>query len=423
MIKIEFLGAMACVGASGILIENERSRIVLDYGTKIREIPPKFPLKVDGKPDVIFLSHAHLDHSGGLPIFESKGETVPIYSIDVSKPLTQLLLLDSIKISREEGVELPFTKPDVDRTIGNFKNIEYREPIDINGVEVKLFDAGHIPGSSQIFLDYGERTILYSGDIKLSDTRLIKGADMKLPKNVDVLIMESTYADREHPNRKEEEKEMVRMIEKTLSKRGKVIIAAFAVGRAQEVLLILHKYGIDYPLYLDGMAKKATTIINSYKKRLKKKKALDKALREVEYVKGERMRKRVIRDPCVIVTTSGMLKGGPVVWYLKKLRRDKNSSLILTGWQLEGTPGRILLETGKYVNEEEGLEFDVHMNVKRFDFSAHAGRSELFKYLERISPEKVFVIHGDHTEEFAAELREKGYNAIAPIANNRVFTL
>jgi putative mRNA 3-end processing factor len=148
---------------------------------------------------------------------------------------------------------------------------------------------------------------------------------------------------------------------------------------------------------------------------------LDRALKKVEYVGSQRSRKRILKQPSVILTTSGMLCGGPVVWYLKKLYSDRKSSLVLTGWQLEDTPGKILLETGKFITKEVDLE--VKMLVKRLDFSAHLGRKELFEFVKKVDPEKVFCIHGDHTEEFALELREKGFDAVAPLANNRIFQI
>ncbi len=420
MIRIEFLGAMACVGASGVLIDTGREKLVLDYGTKVREIPPKFPIEVKGSIDAILLSHSHLDHCGGLPTFFSRGNDIPIYSIDVTRPLTELLLKDSIKISREEGVELPFNEKDVKRTIKHFKNVEFRKKFKIHNASVTFYDAGHIPGSAQIYLNLQEKTVLYTGDLNTLNTRLMKKADTKLPP-VDILITESTYSDRDHLNRKEQEKAFVDMIDETISKNGVALVASFAVGRAQEIMILLDKYKIGYPIYLDGMAKKATNIINSYPSRIKDLKSLDKALKNVEYVKGSKTRKKIIKEPSVIVTTSGMLNGGPIIWYIKKLHKDPRSSLILTGWQVEGTPGRILLETGRYINEDEGLNLDIKMKVRRFDFSAHLGRSQLFEYIEKVSPEKIFCIHGDHTEEFAAELKERGFNAVAPIANNRIF--
>ena len=418
MIQLSFLGAMGCVGASGVLVDTGSEKLVLDYGTKVREVPPKFPLPVKNA-DALLLSHAHLDHSGGNPILVKKFNT-PIYALEVTRDLTELLLYDSIKISHEEGVSLPFNRSDVEKTIKNFVPVTYRKPFKIHNTEVTYFDAGHIPGSAMIHLRNGKDTILYTGDINTNNTRLLTKADMDLPE-VKYLIIESTYAEREHPDRKTQEKELIKIIEETLSHDMPTIVAVFAVGRAQEILLVLDKYGIDYPLYLDGMAKKATTIINRYKNLLRNPEGLDKALEKTTYVERASQRRHLIKQPSVVLTTSGMLTGGPVVQYLKKLYKKQESALILTGWQIEGTPGKILLETGRFITEEENLE--VKMFVKRLDFSAHAGRSGLWKFIEKVNPEKIFCIHGDHTEEFAQELREDGWDAVAPIANNRVFTL
>lgn len=157
MIQLSFLGAMNTVGASGILVDTGIEKILLDYGTKIQELPPKFPLPVEGKVDAILLSHAHLDHAGALALLYANGNTCPIYAINVTKPITELLLLDSIKISREEGVELPFTKKDVNETIKNFLDVSYRVPFKLHKTEVTAFDAGHIPGSMMPFLNFGDK--------------------------------------------------------------------------------------------------------------------------------------------------------------------------------------------------------------------------------------------------------------------------
>ncbi|MEM5836679.1 MAG: MBL fold metallo-hydrolase [Candidatus Aenigmatarchaeota archaeon] len=420
MIQLSFNGALSTVGCSAVLVDTGIEKILLDYGTKVKEVPPQFPIPIQGKPDAILLSHSHLDHSGAIAIFSANGQGCPIYSINVTKPLTELLLLDSIKVSHEEGVSLPFSKKDVHETIKNFISIPYRQKIKLKKTSFTFLDAGHIPGSAMVLLDFKDKNLLYTGDFKTTDTRLLKRAELDLDK-VDYLITESTYSDREHPDRKSQEKELIKIIEETLAVDGHCLIAGFAVGRLQEILLVLDKHGIDYPVYLDGMAKKATTIINQYKNLLREPESLDRALDKVEYITSSRQRKRILKNPCVILTTSGMLNGGPVVWYLKKLYSDERSSLILTGWQLEDTPGKILLETGRFITKDVNLE--VKMFVKRLDFSAHAGRSELFSFVKKLNPEKVFCIHGDHTEEFALELRERGFDAVAPLANNRIFDL
>ena len=413
--KLEFLGAMSCVGASGVLVEENGDKIVLDYGAKVREIPLKFPLPVE-KPKAVLLSHAHLDHSGGIPLLVKKYST-PIYALDVTKELTELLLNDSIKVSREEGIELPFNEFDIERTIKNFVIVDYHKSFKIGSFKITYFDAGHIPGSAMIFVESRSTNVLYTGDFNYINTRLLEKCEDNLPK-VKNLIIESTYADREHPDRKKEEKELVRMVDETISNNSPAIISAFAVGRAQEVLLILARYGISYPIFMDGMAKTATTIINKYKKYLRNPEDLEEALKFVTYVK-ENIRKRLVKEAACIITTSGMLNGGPVVNYIRKLHKNERASLILTGWQTEGTPGRILLESGRFIYEKINLE--VKMKVRRFDFSAHAGRKSIFEFIRKLNPEKIFCVHGDHTEEFAEELIRDGFDAVAPIANNRIF--
>jgi len=420
MIEISFLGAMQTVGASGVLVDTGIEKILLDYGSKIREVPPRFPIPIQGKPDAILLSHCHLDHSGGVGIFFANGQGCPIYSLEVTKPLTELLLHDSVKISHEEGVSLPFTKKDVHETIKSFVPVQYRKQLKPHKTAFTFFDAGHIPGSGMVLLNLNGKNLLYTGDLKTTDTRLLERADEDLPK-VDYLITESTYSEREHADRKSQEKELVKMVRETLAVDGHCLIAGFAIGRLQEILLILDKYGIDYPLFMDGMAKKATTIINQHNNLLKEPNSLDRALRKVQYVNSERMRSKILKQPSVVLTTSGMLTGGAIVWYLKKMYSDRKSSLVLTGWQLEDTPGKVLLETGRYITKE--LDLEVRMFVQRLDFSAHLGRSELFEFINKLSPEKVFCVHGDHTEEFATELKQKGFDAVAPIASNRIFKI
>jgi putative mRNA 3-end processing factor len=317
-------------------------------------------------------------------------------------------------------VWLPFSRSDVRKAIQRFIPVKYGHSFKIGQTKVTFHDAFHIPGSAMISLTCQGKTLLYTGDFNTIPTRLLRKPKFDLP-SIDVLIIESTYAQREHANRQDQEKLLVRIIEDTLAIDGKVIIAGFAVGRIQEVLLVLDAYGINYPVYVDGMAKQVISILNRHKAFLKDPESLERVLKKVKYVKKETTRKKILRNPCVVLTTSGFLAGGAVVSYLKKLYHDRNSTLILAGWQIEGTPGKTLLETGKYVLEDLSLE--VRMFVKRLDFSAHVGRSDLFHFVKKLNPERVYCVHGDHTEEFASELRDEGFDATAPVISNRTFVI
>jgi putative mRNA 3-end processing factor len=423
MIQITFLGSMAEVGASGILVDDGKTKFLLDYGANTETTPARPPLPVGGRVDAVLLSHAHVDHCGSLPTI-TKESSAPIYAAECTKDLTELLLYDSLKINLQEigsieGTKLPFVKQDIKNTIRNFREIQYRKPFNANDTKVTLFDAGHIPGSSMPHID-AEKKVLYTGNYNGIDTRLLKKFDDELPK-IDVLITESTYSDRDHPDRKSQERELIELVEQTVANGGVALIPSFAVGRAQELLLILEQNGIDYPVYMDGMAKKATTIINRHKKLLRDPHELDDVLKKVKYVTTDKHRRKIVKDPCAIISTSGMLDGGPTGSYMRMLHDDESSSLLMTGWQAAGTPGKVLLETGRFIHE--GMDVEVKMRVKRLDFSAHIGKSDMFRFIEKVNPEKVFCVHGDHTEEFAQELQGKGFDAIAPIANNRIFKI
>jgi len=421
LIRLSFLGGIQEVGRSAALVDSGLNRIILDYGIKINVKPTAYPKKINGRLDAVLLSHAHLDHSGAIPILFHQGRKIPVYGLNITKPLIKMLLIDSYKISRYEGEEEKYTKKDIKKTIKNFKSVKYRKTFRIGNIKVTPLDAGHITGSVMYLLEIKGKRILYACDYNLSDTRLVKGADMDLPE-VHYLITESTYAQREHPDRHSEERKMMKVIKETLANDGITIVSSFAIARTQEMLLVFDEYEPKTKIYVDGMAQKATKIIARYPELQREYNILEKVLKrlEIQTINNPRKRKGILKKPCIIITTSGMLSGGPVVHYLEKLYDKENCSLILTGFQVPGTEGAVLLETGHYIHGD--LDLKLKMNVRKFDFSSHVSRTNLFRFVKNLNPEKVFCVHGDNTEGFAEELREDGFNAVAP-KDDRIFKL
>jgi putative mRNA 3-end processing factor len=289
--------------------------------------------------------------------------------------------------------------------------ITYGQRIDENNFSLDVFDAGHIPGSTAPLLEIGGKRILYVCDFNSEPTRLLNGARIDV-ENPDILMIESTYAEREHMPRDETEKKFFDAVKATIENEGIVVLPCFAVGRAAEILMVLNSFNPDFPIYLDGMAKSATDISLKYPELLRDPKALKKALKRVREIWDDKDRKKAIKEPCAIVTSSGMLEGGPSVRYVKYLYDDPTSSVVFTGFLLKGTAGRILAETGRLVTE--GFDLKIKMNVYHFDFSAHSGHTQLFNFVDQINPQKIICLHGDNCEWFAKELKEKGFDAIAP---------
>ena len=410
---IEFLGGANEIGREAFLVEDKNTTILLEYGVKLHP-ELEIPILPAKKLDRIFVSHAHLDHSGMVPLIY-KTQNPILHATQTTLELMNLLLEDYIKVAKLTRGFSEYSSYDIAKMNKYFRACTYNKKFRIKDFTAVLFDAFHIPGSASIYLT-NSKSILYTGDICMHSSNLLKYKQIKYPK-VDCLITESTYSEREHPDRKEEERRFINKVREYSN--GIVLIPTFAVGRAQEILLILNKHGITKNIYLDGIAQRASNIILYHKHSIKDYKALKNILMNVKFVKTRRQRDKILKSGGIIVTTSGMLNGGPVVYYLKKIRNRRDACLLFTGFQVEGTPGEKLLKTKIFETEDE--KFKVNIEIKKFDFSAHAGRSELFNLVEKIKPKKVICVHGDHTRKFAREIEEKfGIEAIAPKINDRI---
>lgn len=413
--KINCLGACQEVGRSGFLVSENNSNILLDYGLLFDDNNKlMYPVKPQEKVDACILSHAHLDHSGFIPNIFASGKPKLVLTEPTLK-LAELLWADSLKIARLNGERPPFFEQDMQKASDSSIIAGYGKEADLGKTtSTTLLDAGHIPGSSMAYIDFGSKTLLYTGDFNTSDSRLQTGASSEMPGDVDVLIVESTYCNREHEPREKVEKHFLEKIAETLENGGVAMVPAFAVGRAQEILQVISDRDFGVPVYLDGMAKDASDIIVSYPGFIRDYDGLQSALQECIWIENERERKRIKKEPYIVVTTAGMLSGGPIYHYLWANRKNNDSKILLTGYQVPGTPGERLMREG--VIDIRNTELAVKQEVIKFDFSSHAGKKEIFSFVKDVNPENIVCVHGDkeNTIGFATRLKEKGFNAVAP---------
>jgi putative mRNA 3-end processing factor len=297
--------------------------------------------------------------------------------------------------------------------------VEYNRTHNVGGLSFKLHDAGHILGSASVELFSKKISLVYTADIKFENTRLHNGAFRDF-HDVDVLITESTYGGTEHPERKELEKDFVAACTEVCDDNGNVLVPSFAVGRAQEIACVLKRYNFEYPVYLDGMAKDASEIMLEFPNYLRDFKEFYHAMDETIKVKPK-MRKTVLDEPSVIISTAGFLQAGPAVGYMSEMLSLPNQAVFFVGFQPEKMPGKKLLETGKFWSE--GCKFNCeNFRIKYFDFSAHAGASELKKFAEKLNPKIVFVIHGEENpaESLASYIKKNiGCHVLVPKLGER----
>ena len=423
------LGAAGEVGRSGFLVGCDDANILLDYGVMFgrRGTPPKYPLHVRPKDlDAIVITHAHLDHSGCVPALFVSGST-DVYATPPTLDLSELLIKDMLKIEKNAH---QFDMPELINMIEHSKGIEYKKKVTKGNASFELRESGHVVGGSTVLVESGKKRLFYTGDIKTNGSRMIREADMNIGE-IDMLITESTYSQTVQTPRVQSERDLVEFANEVMDRKGILFIPSFSVERSQEIACVLRNANFKHKIIMDGMALKVNKILFKHPEYLRDPKVFESAINDAVSITDHKHRKRALRgdksdearaEPCVVISPAGMLVGGNAVFYLQELAFDSKNGIALVSYQGDGTPGKKLLETGKV--EARGREIDVAAEVKKFEFSGHADRNELFEMLERIEGNpKVLAVHGDSDScsTFAQEIHERfGWQTQSPSLNDIV---
>ena len=422
-IRIIPLGGYREVGRSCTLIETPKSKVLVDCGVNVGglngNLLPYFQTKEFDytELDAIIVSHAHLDHCGAVPMLYEHGYDGPLYMTTPTIDLAVLLWLDFIDVMQRNGINPIFTARGVKEAVKHCITLEYNEVSDVApDVRLTFANAGHILGSALIHLHIGEgmHNILYACDQKFGRTTLLDPAQTKFQR-IETLITEATYGgvDDIMPPRHEAEKQLMDVINKTMERGGIALIPSFSVERAQDVMVILAENNFQYPVFIDGMIWDANGIFSAYPEYLSRRIQRKIFAGEDPFVNpifkrvaSQADREKVMNEkPCVIISTSGMLIGGPALTYLQNLAEDPKNTLIFVGYQAEGTMGRRIQKGWKEIpfRNEEGKTYTVklEMEVQTVNgLSGHSDRNQLLAFVGKLSdrPEKVIVCHGENSK-------------------------
>ncbi|HJR48070.1 MAG TPA: beta-CASP ribonuclease aCPSF1 [Nitrososphaeraceae archaeon] len=444
------LGGVKQVGRSCFIVVTPESKVMLDCGINPAEPEPLnafprldwFNFNLD-ELDAVIISHAHIDHQGFLPTLFKFGYNGPVYCTEPTLPLMTLLQTDSIKIAKSNGAYIPYETRDISEVIKRCITIPYGKPTDISpDITITLNNAGHIMGSATVHLNIsGVHNILYSGDYKYSKTQLLDGALSIYPR-VETLITESTYGNSTDimPEQSVVYRTFTDNINRTLTGGGKVLIPVPAVGRAQEIMLVLDKEMregrlMESPIYIEGMISEASAVHMSYAHYLgyDVRKSVSQGINpfQSEYftvVTGPGNRADVLNDeaPSIIMATSGMLEGGPSVEYFKEIAPHDRNRIMFVSYQINGTLGRRVLDGA--MNEVSMLDKNgklkvvpVRCETNRIDgFSGHSDFNQIMSFVSRVKPKRVLVNHGEKSKsESVASAVHYRYKLRSSVPDNR----
>lgn len=422
------LGGVKQVGRSCFVVVTPETKVMLDCGINPGEMSgldayPRldwFNFDLDDL-DAVVISHAHIDHQGFLPTLFKYGYRGPVYCTEPTLPLMILLQTDSVKIANSNGTYLPYSSRDVNEVIKHCITLPYGKPTDISpDVTITLNNAGHIMGSATVHLNIsGAHNILYSGDYKYAKTQLLDTAVSMYPR-VETLITESTYGNTTDvmPDQQSVYRGFTESINKTLTDGGKVLLPVPAVGRAQEIMLVMAKEMkegrlIESPIYIEGMISEASAIHMSYAHYLGSdvRKSVSQGINpfQSEYftiISGYGKRDDILNDenPAIVMATSGMLEGGPSVEYFKELAPNPQNKIMFVSYQINGTLGRRVLdgamsEVSMMDKSGKVKVVPVRCQTQKIDgFSGHSDFNQILNFVSRIRPKRVLVNHGEKSK-------------------------
>ncbi|MFB6236159.1 MAG: beta-CASP ribonuclease aCPSF1 [Halopenitus sp.] len=429
-VRITTLGCCREVGRAAFILNTPETRILIDCGDKPGaegEVPylqvPEALGAGASNIDAVVLTHAHLDHSALIPLLFKYGYDGPIYTTEPTRDLMGLLQLDYLDVAAKEGRTPPYESEQVREAIKHTIPLEYGDVTDVApDVKLTFHNAGHILGSAVTHFHIGDGmyNVAFSGDIHYDDTRLFNGAVNDFPR-VETLVLESTYGGRNdyQTDQADSEERLKEVINETYEQNGKVLIPAFAVGRSQEIMLVLEEAMREgdiptMPVHLDGMIWEATAIHSTYPEYLRDD-LRDRIFHEDEnpfladqfnHIDGGEDERQEVADgeECIILSTSGMVEGGPIMSWLRHLGSDPDSTMTFVGYQAQGTLGRRIqsgwdeIPVSDWGEGSRGETLTLEMDTETVDgFSGHADRQGLENFVKTMNPrpEKVLCVHGD----------------------------
>ncbi len=457
--KLIFIGADHEVTGSCHFIQAAGKNILVDYGMEQgKDTFENVPLPVSAPEiDYVFLTHAHVDHSGNLPLLYSKGFRGKIYSTEATADLCSIMLRDCAHIQMQEAewrnrkgkrnkdiaqMEPTYTMEDAENTIRSIVPCSYGAEVSVcEGIKIRFTDIGHLLGSSSIEVWLTEKNVtkklVFSGDIGNKDQPLIR--DPQYTDEADIVVMESTYGDRLHSGEKPEYvKELAEILNRTFARGGNVVIPSFAVGRTQEILYfirLIKKEGLvtaypKFPVFVDSpLAVEATEIFQKNQYDCYDEEAMELIKKRINPITFPGLNlsitteeSRAINEdpePKVIISASGMCDAGRIRHHLKHNLWREESTILFVGYQSVGTTGRAIVDGADQVRLF-GETIDVKAEIAQLSgLSGHADKNGLIEWIEgfKEKPKKVFVVHGEDSvcTSFANCLsQEHGFNAYAP---------
>jgi Cft2 family RNA processing exonuclease len=433
--RLTFLGGADEVGASCVLLETVGKRLVVDCGVRLsgqERLPWLGAIEDAGGADALLLTHAHTDHTGALPLLVQTSPC-PLYMTGPTLELTRILLYDALKIMRSESEregEVPLYPPEAaQRVLELARLVAWRQPeVLFDGlVRVTYLPAGHVLGASSVLVESSEGAVLMGGDVSGPGQLTVEGFDWSdvPPGSVDAVVCEATYGGKAHASRRGEERRLIAQAREVMERGGLLLVPAFALGRAQELLLVLARAMEDgelppVPVYADGLVRQMCQAYWQHPRyatswmrhRIRAKGNPFFSHPMVRTVMAPEMRAQIVREkPAIVIASSGMLTGGPSQWFAAEIASDPRSHIAITGYQDEESPGRRIQNLAKAGGGALTLgdkEVELKCSVGTYSLSAHADTPELSAALARIRPKEVFLVHGDHGARAALQKNLQG---------------